>query len=103
MVIYQSECMGKILHYVITPCGNYLYKQRKLNFSDWQNRLAKLLYNAKYEVEEIPDIIKCYSTKNWYMNEIYYKQPDNIVQRVNELGADWIIDVELSRYKVIFI
>ena len=96
MVIYESECMGKILRYAITPCGNYLYNQRKKSLIDWKNRLIKLLHEAKYTNDEIGQIIKCYSNKNWYMNEHYYKKPVSIVQRVNELGNDWIIDLELT-------
>lgn len=96
MVIYQSECMGRILQYVVTSCGNYLYKQRRKSFADWQSQTIKLLVKAKYDNNEILNIIKCYSTNNWYVNEQYYKKPENVVQRVNEFGKEWVIDLELS-------
>lgn len=97
MIIHQSECMGKTLYYVITSCGNYLYKERKKSSTDWQKKLIKLLHEAKYTNDEIVEIVKCYSTKNWFMCENYYKKPEHIVQRVNELGGEWVIDLELSR------
>lgn len=64
MIIYKTECMGRTLQYVITPCGNYLYKQRKKTCQDWKMRIIKLLVNARYNEKEIYEIIKCYFSNN---------------------------------------
>lgn len=97
MTIYKTEYMGRTLQYVITPCGNYLYKQRKKTAHGWKLRIIRLLCNAGYDEKEIDEITKCYFTNNWYISEHFYKKPEAIVQRVNELGKDWIIDLELSK------
>ena len=65
-----------------------IYKQYKKSLNSWLEQFTKLLFKAKYNEEEIHDIINhCYN-RGYFISSNYYVKPRSLVQRVLELGFD---------------
>ena len=63
-----------------------IYKQYKKSLNAWIEQLTKLLYKAKYDKEQIHNIVNhCYD-RGYFVSSNYYIKPCSLVQRVNELG-----------------
>lgn len=65
-----------------------IYKQHKKSLNVWIEQFTKLLLKAKYNQEQIHNIVNhCYD-RGYYVSSNYYIKPRSLVQRVNELGYD---------------
>ena len=63
-----------------------IYKQYKKSLNSWIEQFTKLLCKAKYNQEQIYNIINhCYN-RGYFVSSNYYIKPCSLVQRVNELG-----------------
>lgn len=88
IAVYQHKGYdGKIKQFVYgSGYYPYIYKQRSLVFTEWVDRLQKRLIKAKYNMEQINNIVTHCIDKGYYVADKYYIKPDSLVQRVNELG-----------------
>lgn len=65
-----------------------IYKQYKKSLNAWIEQLSKLLCKAKYNQDQIHNIVNhCYN-RGYFVSSNYYVKPCSLVQRVNELGYD---------------
>jgi hypothetical protein len=63
-----------------------IYKQYKKSLSSWIEKLQTLLRKAKYNDEQVHEIInRCYES-GYFVSSNFYVKPESLVQRVLELG-----------------
>lgn len=90
MKIYKMIGFDRKERYYTYPYEGqrYIYKQRKKTLQNWIDRLADLLLKAKYDKDDIPNIILYFvNVKGYWQHENYYIKPCYLVQNLNDLGG----------------
>lgn len=78
--------MGVTLRYIQTENGHFLYEQKRhLTGPVWQRQIIRALDKAGFSVDEIVEIMRRVSNREYYFNRAFYRPVREVVQEQVEL------------------